>query len=61
MLDRLSPGWLFPDAVQKELDELREKLSGEGNDVDDKRPPARVGKVPAGSSVDAEALPWKVD
>ena len=61
VLDRLSPGWLFPDAVQKEHDELREKLSGEGNDVDEKRPPARVGKVPAGSSVDAEALPWKVD
>ena len=27
VLERLSPGWLFPDAMQKELDEARERLS----------------------------------
>ena len=54
VLDRLSPGWLFPDAVQKEHDELREKLAGPDDGVDD---------VPlAAPLVDAadQGLPWKV-
>ncbi len=46
VLDRLSPGWLFPDAVQQEHEQLREKLA----DDDDAAPAATAD----------ESLPWKV-
>ena len=41
VLDRLSPGWLFPDAMQQQLDEAREKLA------DDDAPAIAVPAVKA--------------
>ncbi|MDP2340552.1 MAG: hypothetical protein Q8O67_06325 [Deltaproteobacteria bacterium] len=57
VLDRLSPGWLFPDAVQQEAETIREKLS---NDDDDVPVPAVPVSSKVSSKVSPDDLPWKV-
>jgi len=57
VLERLSPGWLFPDALQNAIeDEARERLSGD----DDEPVPAKATKAKAkeASGADDDAPPW---
>ncbi len=54
VLERLSPGWLFPDAFQKAEEELRESLAGDADEDAVKPSPAKAKKtVP-----DDDAPPW---
>jgi hypothetical protein len=54
VLERLSPGWLFPDALQKAEDDARESLVGD-EDTATSGPPAKAKKSAA---TDDDAPPW---